>query len=315
MYIAEQNMVGAALGLSARGKIPFVSTFAAFFTRAHDQIRMCQYSRADVKFCGSHAGVSIGEDGPSQMGLEDIALFRGLIGAAVLYPSDAVAMEKLVAEAARRPGIVYLRSTRAKTPVLYKRDEEFPIGGNKVLRESEDDAVAIVAAGIAVVEALKAWETLKDEGIRARVIDQYTIKPIDAALFAESIGPVRSIVTVEDHHPEGGLGDAVAGATRVPVTRLAVRHLPRSGSPMDLMEFEDISARAIVETVTQAVSGKRRGRPRGLNTRIFPNTGFLGRSDDQSHARGQEPGSEAEARERREIQRGRASRALSGYRH
>ena len=209
MYIAEQNMVGTAVGLSCRGKIPFVSTFAAFFTRAFDQIRMSGYSNVNMKFAGSHAGVSIGEDGPSQMGLEDIAMFRNVIDSVVLYPSDAVSTEKLVEQAAGMSGIVYLRTTRGATPVIYDPSETFEIGGNKVLKSSAGDRIAVVAAGVTLFEALDAYEELKKEGISVKVIDLYCIKPIDASKLKAALAAVKVVVTVEDHHPEGGLGEAV----------------------------------------------------------------------------------------------------------
>ena len=207
MFIAEQNMVGTALGLSRRGKIPFISTFAAFFTRAFDQIRMCQYSDPNIKFSGSHAGVSIGEDGPSQMGLEDIAMFRSVLNSVVLYPSDAVSTEKLVEEAAKYHGIVYLRTTRKDTPVLYKNDEDFPIGGCKVLRKSNNDHITIIAAGITLHETLNAYNELRKEGIFVRVIDLYSIKPIDHATIHEAAQATKAIITVEDHFAEGGIGE------------------------------------------------------------------------------------------------------------
>ncbi len=230
MYIAEQNMVGTALGLSTRGKIPFVSTFAAFFTRAFDQIRMSQYSKANIKFCGSHAGVSIGEDGPSQMGLEDIAMFRTVLGSVVLYPSDAVSTERLVEEAARHKGIVYIRTTRMATPILYSAADRFPIGGSKVLKESPGDRITIVAAGITLFEALKAYEDLKAEGLFLRIIDLYSIKPIDEAGLKKAAKETRAVITVEDHHAEGGLGEAVRSALAgegTAVYSLAVRKIPR----------------------------------------------------------------------------------------
>src|SRR5207302_3370458 len=171
MFIAEQNMVDVAMGLAARGKIPFVSTFACFLTRAYDQIRMAGISQSNVKFCGSHAGVSIGEDGPSQMGLEDLAIFRAIPGSVVLYPADAVSAERIVAEAARHRGICYIRTTRPKTPVLYGNDEQFPIGGSKVVRKSSTDRVTVIGAGITLHEALKAASTLESRGISIRVID------------------------------------------------------------------------------------------------------------------------------------------------
>ena len=253
MYIAEQNMVGAALGLQRRGKIPFVSTFAAFFTRAFDQIRMSRYSGANIKFSGSHAGVSIGEDGPSQMGLEDIAMFRAVLNSVVLYPSDAISTEKLVEEAARCKGLVYLRTTRKATPLLYAKEEEFPIGGSKVLRKSERDSITVVAAGITLHEALSAWMALKNEGIFIRVIDLYSIKPVDKAALEEAARETKAFITVEDHFAEGGLGEAVRSAldTPVPVYSLAVRKMPGSGKPGELLDYEEISAHAIVKKIKE----------------------------------------------------------------
>ena len=212
MFIAEQNMVGAALGLSLRGKVPFVSTFAAFLTRAFDQIRMSRYSDANIKFCGSHAGVSIGVDGSSQMGLEDIAMFRTILDSVVLYPSDAVSAEKLVEEAARHKGIVYLRTTREDTPILYRNDEVFRIGGSKVLKRSAKDVATVVAAGITLHEALAAYEELKKEDIFIGVIDLYSIKPIDVQTLAGAAQDTKRILTVEDHFAEGGIGEAVRSA-------------------------------------------------------------------------------------------------------
>jgi len=254
MYVAEQNMVGAALGLASRHKVPFVSTFAAFFTRAFDQIRMSRYSGAHIVFVGSHAGVSIGEDGPSQMGLEDLAMFRTLPGAAVLYPADAVSTERLVEEAARWEGIVYLRTTRGKTPVIYGADVAFPAGGSKVLRRSGNDAVTVAAAGITLHEALAAADLLAEEGIAVRVIDLYSVKPVDRETLRRAAKETRALVTVEDHYAEGGLGEAVAAA--VPGARLhilAVRKTPRSGRPEELLDDQDISRGAIVETVKAIV--------------------------------------------------------------
>ncbi len=254
MYIAEQNMVGAALGLSRRGKLPFVSTFAAFFTRAFDQIRMAQYSGANVKFCGSHAGVSIGQDGPSQMGLEDLALFRTLLGSVVLYPCDAISTEKLVEQAAQHHGIVYLRTTRMATPILYQPTDEFPIGGSKVLRQSPRDAVTVVGAGVTLFEALKAHDELKKQGIAIRVIDCYSVKPIDVVMLQKAAQETKAIITVEDHFAEGGLGEAVASALAgqpVPVHILAVRKQPTSGKPEELLDCAGISARAIAQKVKQ----------------------------------------------------------------
>lgn len=257
MYIAEQNMVGAAVGLSRRGRIPFVSTFAAFFTRAFDQIRMSQYSRTNIKFIGSHAGVSIGEDGPSQMGLEDIAMFRTILGSAVLYPSDAVATEKLVEEAAKRKGIVYIRTTRKDTPVLYANGEQFPIGGSKVLKSSNKDIVTVIAAGITVYEALAAFEKLKAEGIIIRIIDLYSIKPLDVETLQKAARETQAIITVEDHFAAGGIGEAAASCLSnhpVKIYSLSVGEMPRSGKPQELLEFEEISADAIVKKVKSCVS-------------------------------------------------------------
>lgn len=254
MYIAEQNMVGAALGLSRRGKIPFVSTFAAFITRAHDQIRMSQYSDANIKFSGSHGGVSIGEDGSSQMGLEDIAMFRAMLNSVVLYPSDAVSMEKLVEEAARHKGMVYIRTTRKDTPVLYSNDEEFSIGGSKILRESERDLITVIAAGITLHEALGACDELKREGIFIRVIDLYSIKPIDVETLNKAAQATNAIITVEDHYADGGIGEAVRSALAlhyVPVHSLVVRKMPRSGKPAELLEYEEISKNAIIKKVKE----------------------------------------------------------------
>ena len=247
MYIAEQNMVGAATGLSTRGKIPFVSTFAAFMSRAYDQIRMSQYSNANIKFCGSHAGVSIGEDGSSQMGLEDLAMFRAVLDSVVLYPSDAVSTEKLVAEMAALKGIAYIRTTRGATPIIYSVDEEFSVGGSKVLRESKSDVVTVVAAGITLHEALKAYEELKKEDIFIRIIDLYSIKPIDQATLNKAADETGVLITVEDHFSEGGLGEAVRSALPCvePVYSLAVRKMPRSGRPAELLDYEEISAAAI----------------------------------------------------------------------
>ena len=255
MFIAEQNLVGAGIGLAKRGKIPFVSTFAAFLSRAYDQIRMSAISQANIKYAGSHCGVSIGEDGPSQMGLEDIAMFRAIPGAVVLYPSDAIAAERLVAEAAAHEGIVYLRTSRPKTAVLYDAAESFPIGGCKVVRESSEDKVTVVAAGIALHEALRAHEVLAQEGIAIRIIDLYSIKPIDTETLQTAASETNNtLITVEDHYPEGGLGDAVLDALAtqgVCVHKLAVTGMPRSGKPEELLEYHGISANAIVQKVKE----------------------------------------------------------------
>ncbi|MBN1779241.1 MAG: transketolase [Candidatus Buchananbacteria bacterium] len=255
MYIAEQNMVGTALGLSKADKIPFVSTFSAFFTRAFDQIRMAQYSNANIKFVGSHAGVSIGQDGPSQMGLEEIAMFRTILNSVVLYPSDAVSTVKLLEQAAKYQGLVYLQTTRMKTPVIYQASESFKIGGSKTVKSSSQDVVTVIGAGITLHEALKAYEILQPENINIRVIDLYSVKPIDAAIIKKAALETKAFVTVEDHHHEGGLGEAVLyclaelAKVQMPVEILAVRKMPRSGSPEKLLNYEDISASAIVKAV------------------------------------------------------------------
>jgi transketolase len=252
MYIAEQNMVGAALGLACRGQLPFVSTFAAFLGRAFDQIRMSQYSDANLKFCGSHAGVSIGEDGPSQMGLEDLAMMRAVLNSVVLYPCDAVSTEKLVEAMAEYQGIAYLRTTRMGTPVIYRGDEEFVIGGSKVLRQSPGDLATVVAAGVTVFEALKAYDELKKAGIAIRVIDLYSVKPVDAKTLMEAARATKFLVTVEDHFPEGGLAEAVQSALAAhpaPVYSLAVRRKPKSGKPAELLDYEEISQKGIVSLI------------------------------------------------------------------
>jgi len=253
MYIAEQNMIGTAIGLSTRGKIPFVSTFAAFLTRAADQIRMSGYSNTNIKFIGSHSGVSIGEDGPSQMGLEDIALFRAQLNSVVLYPADAVSTEKLLERAAEHYGNVYIRTTRMDTPVIYNSTEDFKIGGSKVLKESRNDVATICAGGITLHEALKAYEELKKENILIRVIDIYSIKPIDEKVIIKAQEETGLIITVEDHYQGGGLGEAVKSASseKSPVHILAVRKIPRSGKPYELLDFEEISSKAIINKVKE----------------------------------------------------------------
>jgi transketolase len=256
MYIAEQNMVGTALGFSRRGKIPFISTFAAFFTRAFDQIRMSQYSDPNIKFVGSHAGVSIGEDGASQMGLEDFAMFRTPLNSVVLYPSDAVSTEKLVEETAKHHGLVYIRTTRQATPVIYKNEEEFPIGGSKVLRESTNDLVTVIAAGVTLFEALSAYEELKKDGISIRVVDLYSLKPVDSATLQKCAKTTKAIITVEDHFSEGGLGDAVKSSftsLHVPFYCLAVTKMPRSGKPQELLDYEGISKNAIIKKIKELI--------------------------------------------------------------
>jgi transketolase len=255
-YIAEQNMVGAALGMAAEGKIAFASTFACFLTRAYDFIRMAAYSKPPhLILCGSHAGVSIGEDGPSQMALEDLAMMRAILGATVLYPSDAVSAERLVEAAARNPGLTYIRTSRPKTRVLYANDDSFPIGGSKTPRASAQDKVTVVAAGVTLPEALAAADALAKEGIAVRVIDLYSLKPIDAATLEKAASETKAIVTVEDHSVCGGIGEAVAGvvAGHAPVIRLGVREIPRSGKPAELMRLHGIDAAAIVAAVKKLV--------------------------------------------------------------
>ena len=257
MFIAEQNMVGVAVGLSLRGKILCISTFASFFTRAADQIRMSQYSKANIKFVGSHAGVSIGADGPSQMGLEDIALFRAIVGSVVLYPADHVATEKLVQALLEASGICYLRTTRLATPPLYQPTEQFVIGGCKVLKQSGQDAVTVIAAGITLYEALKAHATLKKQGITIRVIDLYSLKPLDQTTLEKAAQETKAIITVEDHFQAGGLGEAVAAALSTqptPIYSLAVTKLPKSGTSEELLAYEAIDAAAIVTKVKEIVS-------------------------------------------------------------
>jgi transketolase len=263
MYIAEQNMVGAAVGLARRGKVPFISTFAAFLSRAFDQIRMSQYSDANIKFVGSHAGVSIGADGPSQMGLEDIAMFRTITDGVVLYPSDAVSTDRLVEEAARHQGIVYIRTTREATPIVYGPEDTFPIGGSHVLRKTERDEATVVAAGITLHEALKAWEELKKEGIAVRVIDLYSINPLDEETLKDAANTTKFLLTVEDHYEAGGIGEAVRSVLVPPVApvySLAVRKRPRSGKPEELLDYEEISHKAIVSKVKEVVWKMGRGK-------------------------------------------------------
>jgi transketolase len=249
MYIAEQQMVAAAVGVQVLGWKPFASTFAAFMSRAYDFVRMAAISRATLKLCGSHAGVSIGEDGPSQMALEDLAEFRAVSGSTVLYPCDGNQTARLVRAMADLDGISYLRTTRADTPVLYGPDEEFPVGGSKVVRSSDDDDVTIVAAGITVHEALKAADELAADDISARVIDCYSVKPLDVETLRAAGTP---IVTAEDHWPEGGLGEAVAAALagleeRPRLTILGVQGMPHSGKPAQLLDAAGIDASHIAE--------------------------------------------------------------------
>jgi transketolase len=254
MFIAEQQMIAAAVGIQVRGWVPFASTFAAFFTRAYDFIRMAAISRANIRLCGSHAGVSIGEDGPSQMALEDIAALRAVNGSTVLHPSDANQTARLVAELADRPGISYLRTLRPNTRVRTAPDEDIRVGGSRIVRSSEDDEFTIVACGITVEEAEKAADALAQEGTRVRLIDCYSIKPIDSEVLLAAARDTGAIVTVEDHWPAGGLGEAVLSALAeeapgVPVVKLAVREMPVSGKAAELMHAAGIDADAILEAV------------------------------------------------------------------
>ena len=250
-FIAEQNMVAVAVGLSTRGKVPFASTFATFFTRAYDHIRVAGISQSNIKLVGSHVGVSIGEDGPSQMALEDLAMMRAIVGSTVLYPSDAVSTEKLLEQMALTKGVCFLRTSRPKTPVIYGNDEKFPIGGAKVLREG--DKVTIVSAGVTLFEALKAADTLKAEGINVTVIDAYSIKPLGRdVILAAAKKTNNTVITVEDHYSEGGLGDAVAGELSVEgikVHKLAVVGMPHSGKAEELLAKFGIDAAGIVKKV------------------------------------------------------------------
>ena len=260
MYIAEQQLLAAAVGLQVRGWVPFASTFAAFFTRAYDFVRMAAISRANIRLSGSHAGVSIGEDGPSQMALEDLATFRAVHSSTVLYPCDANQTAQLVVQMADLEGIAYLRTTRASTPVLYGPEDTFSIGGSRVVRSSDEDDIAIVAAGITVHEALEAAERLTGEGIRARVIDLYSVKPVDAdTLHAAAEATGGRLLTVEDHWPEGGLGEAVLSAfadsdLRPRVVKLAVKEMPGSGKPAELLAAAGIDAGSIVAAAKTLVA-------------------------------------------------------------
>jgi transketolase len=256
-FIAEQNMIGAAAGFAACGKVPFAATFACFLARAYDFIRMAAISGSNIKLVGTHVGVSIGEDGPSQMGLEDIAMMAAQPGVTVLYPSDAACTYRLVESAAAHKGMVYIRAGRPKCPVLYGSDETFHIGGSKVIRQSVSDVLTIVAAGVTLFEALKAYDTLKTAGISVRIIDLYSIVPIDRTTLMDSARATRGrILTVEDHYEHGGLGDAVlsaVGSEGVKVNKLAVRAIPHSGKPEELIDHFGIGARSIVEAARQII--------------------------------------------------------------
>jgi transketolase len=260
MYIGEQNMLGAAVGLQAMGKVSFAATFGAFLTRAFDFIRMAAVSRANLRLCGSHAGVSIGEDGPSQMALEDLAMMRAVYGSTVLYPSDGNQTAKLVAQMVDLPGISYLRTTREKTPVLYDSDEEFAVGGSRVLRSGDGDRAAIVGAGVTVFEALRAADQLAQDGVEVRVIDAYSVKPIDGSTLRRALADTGLLVVVEDHWIDGGLGDAVLEALAVGgaelsgrVIKLAVTEMPGSGTAEELRDWAGISSAKITRAVRSAL--------------------------------------------------------------
>jgi transketolase len=259
MFIAEQQMVASAVGLSVRGYKPFASTFAAFFARAYDFIRMAGVSEVSIRLSGSHAGCEIGADGPSQMALEDLAAMRAVHTSTVLYPSDPVSTAKLVAQMADLRGISYIRTTRGAYPMLYGNDEEFPVGGSKVLRRSDQDVVTLIGAGVTLHACLDASDRLAKSGIRCRVIDCYSVKPIDTTTLRDASSATGGcFVVVEDHYPQGGLGAAVMEAlaleaTPPRVTHLAVRGLPGSGTPQELMATAGIDADAVVAAVTALV--------------------------------------------------------------
>ena len=261
LYIAEQQMVAAAVGMQARGWIPYAATFAAFLSRAYDFIRMAAISQANICLCGSHAGVAIGQDGPSQMGLEDLAALRAVHSSTVLYPCDANQTARLVEAMADLDGVRYLRTSRGAMPVVYGPDEEFPVGGSKVLRSSDDDEVTLVGAGVTLHEALKAADALAEDGVSARVIDLYSVKPVDEDALAAAASETGAIVTVEDHWPEGGLGDAVLSAlaaadAQAGVRKLAVRKMVGSGAPAELLSEAGIDAEAIAAAARE-LAGRR----------------------------------------------------------
>jgi transketolase len=262
MFIAEQQLVAAATGIAVRGYLTFASTFAAFFTRAYDFIRMGAISGVDLRLAGSHAGVEIGADGPSQMALEDLAMMRAVHGSTVLYPSDGTSTVALVEAMAGTPGISYLRTTRGSYPGLYGAGEKFPIGGSKLLRSGDGDQVTLVGAGVTLHEALRAADILRGEGIAARVIDCYSVKPADAETLAAAAAATGGrIVVAEDHHPEGGLGSAVAdallatGQQELHLSHLAVREMPGSGTGEELLAWAGIDADHIAAAARKLVGG------------------------------------------------------------
>jgi transketolase len=255
-YIAEQNMVSAAAGMSRLQKIPFVATFAAFFTRSADQIRMARVSEANIKFVGSHVGVSIGEDGPSQMGLEDISMFGSIPDSIVFQPCDALSAVKLIPHMISHTGISYMRTLRSKTPVIYESGEEFSEGGSKILRKSADDVLTIAASGITVFEAQKAADELKKENINVRVVDCYSIKPIDANTLKTCVQETKKkiVISVEDHFVHGGMGDFIAAAlndTGAKVIKMAVTKISQSGTKDELLNDAGIDASHIIAMVKE----------------------------------------------------------------
>ncbi|MGH9629955.1 MAG: transketolase, partial [Bryobacteraceae bacterium] len=257
MYIAEQNMVGSAMGLAAKGEIPFAATFACFLSRAYDFLRMAAISNSNIKLVGTHAGISIGEDGPSQMGLEDLAMTCAEPNYTVLYPSDGVSAWYAIRLAAEHNGPCYIRTSRPKTAILYKQDEPFALGKCKVLRKSEKDQVTVVGAGITVFEALEAYEKLASEGIHIRVVDLFSVQPIDKETLTSSVRETaKRVLIVEDHYAHGGIGDAVLGALEgegVKARKLAVREIARSGTPEQLLDRYGISAKHIVDGVRSLI--------------------------------------------------------------
>lgn len=273
MFIAEQNMVSVAVGLSKTGFIPVAASFGSFLSRAFDQIRMAQYSNANIKLAGSHVGVSVGQDGSSQMALEDIAMIRSVLNSYIFYPSDAISSFKLTEQLIRNQGVGYLRLTREKFPIIYGNDEEFVMGGSKVLRESKKDTAVIFAAGITVHEALKAYEELKKQNIQVAVVDLYSVKPLDTETIRTFAQRTKNVIVVEDHYPAGGIGEAVAHTLMTNYelqitnknglktrhsslvtpnfTHLYVHKIPHSGSPAELAAYEEINAEAIIKAVKE----------------------------------------------------------------
>ena len=258
MYISEQTMMSAALGLSLRGKKPFVATFGAFLSRAFDQIRMSSYSapKTNLKIIGTHSGVSIGEDGPSQMALEDIAIFRTLLDSVILYPSDAISTQSCLNLMRDFYGISYLRVTRESLPQLYPSDEQFKIGGSKTLLGSDNDQITLISAGITLHECLKAAMKLQKQGINSRVIDLYSIKPIDVETLNEAASKTKSLIVVEDHYQAGGIFEAICSnvKTATPIHSLCVRKTPRSGTKDELLAFEAIDSKAIIDKAQEYLS-------------------------------------------------------------